>query len=66
MVGVLTRPQSGTGEIYSVKLSPANRYGGVKVLREHRKARVESSLLRLVVLLLLLDEAQEMQTEVLS
>ncbi len=63
MVGVLTRPQSGTGEIYSVKLSPANRYGGFKMLRERWKARVESSFSGPV--LLLLDEAQEMQTEVL-
>ena len=65
MVGVLTRPQSGTDESYSVKLSPANRYGGFKAVRERWKARVESSLLR-PVLLLLLDKAQEMQTEVLS
>jgi len=69
-VGVLTRPQSRMadfyreiGEIFGVQLSPRNRWGGFKVLRERWKAHVEASLLRPV---LLIDEAQEMVPEVLS
>jgi type II secretory pathway predicted ATPase ExeA len=69
-VGVLTRPQSRLadfyrelGEIFGVQLSPRNRWGGFKVLRERWKAHVEASLLRPV---LLIDEAQEMVPEVLS
>ena len=69
-VGVLTRPQSRTadfyrelGEIFGVLLTPRNRWGGFKALRERWKSHVESSLLRPV---LLIDEAQEMVPEVLS
>ncbi|MHC4064164.1 MAG: AAA family ATPase [Planctomycetota bacterium] len=64
VVGVLTRPQSQTadfyrelGEIFGVPLSPQNRWGGFKALRDRWKAHLESSLLRPV---LLVDEAQEM------
>lgn len=70
VVGVLERPQSKSadfyrelGEIFSVKLSPANRYGGFKALRERWKAHVASSRIKPV---LLIDEAQEMTPEVLS
>jgi general secretion pathway protein A len=70
VVGVLSRPQSGVpdfyrelGEVFSVKLSPHNRWGGFKVLRERWKSHVESSLLRPV---LLIDEAQAMAPGVLS
>jgi len=69
-VGVLTRPQSRMGdfyrelgEVFNVQLSPHNRWGGFKLLRERWKAHVESSLLRPV---LLIDEAQEMVPGVLS
>ncbi len=69
-VGVLERPQSKSadfyrelGEIFSVKLSPSNRYGGFKALRERWKAHVASSRIKPV---LLVDEAQEMDPEVLS
>jgi len=69
-VGVLTRPQSWAGdfyrelgEIFGVPLTPRNRWGGFKALRERWKSHVESSLLRPV---LLIDEAQEMVPEVLS
>jgi type II secretory pathway predicted ATPase ExeA len=69
-VGVLTRPQSRIAdfyrelaEIFNVQLSPHNRWGGFKVLRERWRAHLESSLLRPV---LLIDEAQEMVPEVLS
>ena len=70
VVGVLERPQSKSadfyrelGEIFSVKLRPSNRYGGFKALRERWKAHVASSRIKPV---LLVDEAQEMDPEVLS
>ena len=62
VVGVLQRPQSKTadfyrelGEIFSVKLSPSNRYGGFKALRERWRAHLTSSRIKPV---LLIDEAQ--------
>ena len=70
VVGVLSRPQSGIsdfyrelGELFEVNLTPRNRWGGFKVLRERWKAHVESTLLRPV---LLIDEAQAMAPVVLS
>ncbi len=70
MVGVLERPQSKTadfyrelGDVFSVKLSPSNRYGGFKALRERWKAYVASSRIKPV---LLVDEAQEMAPDVLN
>jgi general secretion pathway protein A len=70
VVGVLERPQSKSadfyrelGEVFSVKLSPSNRYGGFKALRERWKAHLASSRIKPV---LLVDEAQEMTPEVLS
>jgi len=70
VVGVLERPQSKNadfyrelGEIFSVKLRPSNRYGGFKALRERWKAHVASSRIKPV---LLVDEAQEMDPDVLS
>ena len=70
VVGVLERPQSKSadfyrelGDIFSVKLSPSNRWGGFKALRERWKAHVASSRIKP---LLLVDEAQEMSPEVLS
>ena len=70
VVGVLERPQSKTadfyrelGDVFSVKLSPSNRYGGFKALRERWKAHVASSRIKPV---LLIDEAQEMAPDVLS
>jgi len=69
VVGVLERPQSKTadfyrelGEVFSVKLSPSNRYGGFKALRERWRAHLASSRIKPV---LLIDEAQEMAPEVL-
>jgi len=68
--GVITRPQSKIvdfyrelGEVFQVRLSSNNRYGGFKLLREKWKAYVESNLLRPVILV---DEAQETPIEVLS
>ena len=70
VVGVLERPQSKSadfyrelGDIFSVKLSPSNRWGGFKALRERWKAHVASSRIKPV---LLVDEAQEMTPDVLS
>ena len=70
VVGALERPQSKNadfyrelGDIFSVKLSPSNRWGGFKALRERWKAHVASSRIKPV---LLIDEAQEMAPDVLS
>ena len=70
VVGVVSRPQSGAadfyrelGELFNVKLSPHNRWGGFKALRERWKAHLDSTLLRPV---LLIDEAQAMVPSVLA
>jgi general secretion pathway protein A len=70
VVGVVERPQSKSsdfyrelGDIFSVKLSPSNRWGGFKALRERWKAHVTSSRIRPV---LLIDEAQAMTPDVLG
>jgi type II secretory pathway predicted ATPase ExeA len=70
VVGALERPQSKNadfyrelGDIFSVKLSPANRWGGFKALRERWRAHVASARIKPV---LLIDEAQEMAVDVLS
>ncbi len=69
-VGVIERPQSKSpdfyrelGDIFAVKLAPHNRWCGFKALRERWKAHVASSRIRPV---LLVDEAQEMNPDVLS
>lgn len=69
-VGVLERPQSKQndfyrelGDIFSVKLTPSNRWGGFKALRERWRAHVASSRIKPV---LLVDEAQQMNPQVLS
>lgn len=69
-VGVLSRPQSRVadfyremGEIFGVKLSASNRWGGFKVLRERWKAHMETTFTRPV---LLVDEGQELPGETLS
>jgi type II secretory pathway predicted ATPase ExeA len=70
VVGVLERPQSKgadfyreLGDIFSVKLSPSNRWGGFRALRERWRSHVATSRIKPV---LLIDEAQEMDPEVLS
>ncbi len=70
VIGVLSRPQSNLGDFYrelgdvfQVKISASNRWGGFKLLRERWKSHLEASLLRPLVLI---DEAQEMAPEVLS
>lgn len=63
-VGIMERPQSTLtdfyremGVLFGINLSPANRYGGFRALRERWHAHIKSTLMRPV---LLVDEAQEM------
>lgn len=70
VVGVLERPQSRPpdfyrelGDVFSVKLTPWNRWGGFKALRERWRVHLTSSRIKPV---LLVDEAQEMSVEVLN
>jgi general secretion pathway protein A len=70
VVGAIERPQSKgsdfyreLGDIFAVKLTPSNRWGGFKALRERWKTYVASSRIRPV---LLIDEAQEMPGQVLA
>jgi type II secretory pathway predicted ATPase ExeA len=64
VVGVMERPQSSLQDFYremsalfGVNLSPANRYGGFKALRQRWQNHIRTTLFRPV---LLIDEAQEM------
>ena len=64
IVGVMERPQSSVSDFYremgvlfGLNLSPANRYGGFKDLRERWKSHVKTTLFRPI---LIIDEAQEM------
>jgi general secretion pathway protein A len=68
-VAVLTRPQAKLhdfyrelGHLFSVPLSPHNRWQGSKALRQRWLTHIESAHIRPV---LLVDEAQEMLTSVL-
>jgi len=70
IVGVMERPQSSVGDFYremgslfGVNLTPANRYGGFKELRERWKSHMKTTLFKPV---LLVDEAQEMLTGCLN
>jgi len=69
-VGVLSHPQSNLidfyrelGDIFGVSLRPNNRWTSFKTLRERWCAHLEATRLRPV---LLVDEAQEMNTATLS
>lgn len=69
-VGDIIRPQSGLGDFYremsavfGIDIKNSNRWGGYKNLRERWRHHIASTLLRPV---LLIDEAQEMPTAVLS
>lgn len=69
-VGVISHPSSNLsdfyremGDLFGVELSPSNRWGGFKALRERWLAHLDGVLLRPV---LLVDEAQEMQPAVLN
>jgi len=69
-VGLLTRPQANLadfyrelGHLFGVPLSPHNRWNSSKVLREKWLAHIDASVYRPV---LLIDEAQEMNSAVFS
>jgi type II secretory pathway predicted ATPase ExeA len=70
LAGVLTKPQGSLsdfyrelGDIFRVRLSPSNRWGGFQALRERWVAHFETSLHRPV---LLVDEAQLIHSKVLE
>ena len=69
-VGILSRPQAALadffremGDLFGVALTPHNRWGGSKLLREKWQSHIDTALFRPV---LVVDEAQEMQTSVLN
>lgn len=69
-VGALAHPQSNLadfyremGALFGCALKPHNRWGGFQALRERWQAHIDSTLLRPI---LLIDEAQEMNPQVLS
>jgi general secretion pathway protein A len=69
-VGILSRPQSALadfyremGDLFGVELAPHNRWAGAKVLRDRWQSHIDASLSRPV---LIVDEAQEMKSVVLS
>jgi len=69
-VGILTRPQAKVadfyrelGHLFGVPLSPHNRWQCSKLLREKWLAHIEAAVFRPV---LIIDEAQEMNSMVLS
>lgn len=67
-VGVLTRPASVNdfyrelGDLFGVPLTPSNRWGGAKALRQKWLEHIQASLYRPV---LIVDEAQEMSSALL-
>ena len=69
-VGVLSRPQAGLadfyremGDLFGVDLRPSNRWAGAKLLRDRWQTHIDATLSRPV---LIVDEAQEMQSVVLG
>jgi general secretion pathway protein A len=67
---VISRPQANIadfyremGELFGIELRPHNRWGGAKILRQHWRAHIQSTVSRPV---LLVDGAQEMQPAVLA
>jgi len=69
-VGVMERPQSSLrdfyrelGDLFGIKLSTSNRYGGFKNLRAKWKAHIAATMFKPV---LLIDEAQELPTVCLN
>jgi len=68
-VVVISHPQSGLsdfyremGDLFGVPLTPRNRWGGFKALREKWITHVEATLIRPVILV---DEAQELADQVI-
>lgn len=69
-VGVFTRPQANLsdfyreiGDVFGVELTPHNRWGGAKLLRQRWQAHIDADQVRPV---LIIDEAQEMKPAVLA
>lgn len=69
-VGILTRPQGSVsdfyrelGDIFAVRLTGGNRWGGTRALRERWQQHIEQSLFRPV---LLIDDAQQLSSRVLT
>ena len=69
-VGLCSRPQANLadfyremGDLFGVALRPHNRWAGAKVLRERWQTHIDAALTRPV---LIVDEAQEMLSTVLS
>ena len=69
-IGILSRPQAQVadfyrelGDLFGVALAPHNRWNSAKMLREKWLSHIENSLYRPV---LIVDEAQEMKSPVLS
>lgn len=69
-IGIISRPQAGLadfyremGDLFGVELSPHNRWGGAKVLRDRWQTHIDAALSRPV---LIVDEAQEMPPAVLA
>jgi general secretion pathway protein A len=69
-VGVISRPQANIadfyremGELFGVEWRPHNRFAGAKILRQRWQAHIQGTLSRPV---LVVDEAQEMQSTVLA
>lgn len=69
-IGIFSRPQAGLadfyrelGDLFGVQLSPSNRWGGSKMLREKWQSHIDAALFRPI---LIVDEAQEMIPAVLS
>ena len=70
VVRSIEHPQSGVsdfyrelGDLFGVSLTPRNRWGGFKAIREKWSAHVDATLIRPV---LVIDEAQEMPAVVLN
>ena len=70
VVRSIDHPQSGIsdfyrelGDLFGVSLTPRNRWGGFKAIREKWQAHVDATLIRPV---LVIDEAQEMPSVVLN
>ena len=70
VVGVLTRPHAGLadfyreiGHLFGVALRPHNRWAGANALRHTWLAQIDAAIFRPV---LLVDEAQDVRTDVLT
>ncbi|MFZ4778607.1 MAG: ExeA family protein [Terrimicrobiaceae bacterium] len=70
VIGILSRPQSRLsdfyremGELFGIDIKPHNRWAGFKNLRKTWKEHLDKRLIRPI---LLIDEAQQMNPEVLS